>query len=204
MSVHRAEGGNRGVGWGCRSRTGMREHPPGTSAQPQHAAPAVPVAPAAPARVLLAGQLPVEAGEGDGEGLHGTERVVVVHGESVVCHAPELHHDVVGCRREGERLGCHPRTLPTLFPGDACSSVPKKPPPPSTELSPRLVCRWHRTAARVTENHHFPIARSSAEPRHPSDPPAPLPREPQPPEGQGLHSPPRGTSATGGRVTGNL
>lgn len=57
---------------------------------------AAPVVPAALVQVLLAGQLPVEAGEGDGEGLHGTQRVVIVHGEGVIRHTPKLHHDVVG------------------------------------------------------------------------------------------------------------
>lgn len=51
----------------------------------------------------LAGQLPVETGEGYGEGLQGAQRVPVVQGEGVLGHAAELQHDVVGCghRRAG-------------------------------------------------------------------------------------------------------
>jgi len=123
-----------------------------------------PAAPAAPARVLLAGQLPVEAGEGDGEGLHGAERVVVVHGEGVVRHAPELHHDVVGCRREGERLGCHPCTHLALS-----SGTPKKPPPPPPSSA----------SGCTTKKHDFPFAQDHCTLRSPQHS---LP---------GSHSPPR-------------
>lgn len=48
-----------------------------------------------PRRPLLAGQLAVEAGQGNGEGLQRTQRVVVVHGEHILSHAAKLHHDVV-------------------------------------------------------------------------------------------------------------
>ena len=44
---------------------------------------------------LLAGQLAVEAGQGNGKGLQRTQRVVVIHGEHVLCYAAKLHHDVV-------------------------------------------------------------------------------------------------------------
>lgn len=44
---------------------------------------------------LLAGQLAVEAGEGDAESLKGAHGVVVVHCEDVLGHASELHDDVV-------------------------------------------------------------------------------------------------------------
>lgn len=46
-------------------------------------------------RPLFTGQLAVEAGQGDGEGLQGTQRVVVIHGEHVLCHTAKLHHNVV-------------------------------------------------------------------------------------------------------------
>lgn len=44
---------------------------------------------------LFAGQLAVEAGQGNGKGLQRTQRVVVIHGEHILCHTAELHHDVV-------------------------------------------------------------------------------------------------------------
>lgn len=37
----------------------------------------------------------IEAGECDGEGLHGTHRVVVVQRENVIGYSAKLHHDVV-------------------------------------------------------------------------------------------------------------
>ena len=48
---------------------------------------------------LLAGQLAVEAGQGNGKGLQRTQRVVVIHGEHVLCYAAKLHHDVVRWRQ---------------------------------------------------------------------------------------------------------
>lgn len=46
-------------------------------------------------RPLLAGQLAVEAGQGDGKGLQRTQWVVVIHGEHILCYPAKLHHDVV-------------------------------------------------------------------------------------------------------------
>lgn len=51
----------------------------------------------------LAGQLAVEAGQANGEGLKGTHGVVVVEGEEVLCHSAKLHDDVVRWRGKGER-----------------------------------------------------------------------------------------------------
>lgn len=62
--------------------------------------------PATPDRMLsqrrgavrsLAGQLPVEAGEGDGEGLQSAQWVPVVQREGVLGHTAELQHYIVGC-----------------------------------------------------------------------------------------------------------
>lgn len=44
---------------------------------------------------LLAGQLAVEAGQGNGKGLQRTQWVVVIHGEHVLCYTAKLHHNVV-------------------------------------------------------------------------------------------------------------
>lgn len=44
----------------------------------------------------LAGQLAVEAGQADGEGLQGAHGVVVVQREDVLRHSAELHDDVIG------------------------------------------------------------------------------------------------------------
>lgn len=44
----------------------------------------------------LAGQLPIETGEGDGEGLQGAQRVPVVQSEGVLGYAAKLEHDIVG------------------------------------------------------------------------------------------------------------
>lgn len=52
-------------------------------------------APEGTGRPLLAGQLAVEAGQGNGKGLQRAQRVVVIHGEHVLCYAAKLHHDVV-------------------------------------------------------------------------------------------------------------
>lgn len=52
----------------------------------------------------LAGQLAVEAGQRDGEGLQGTHGVVKVHGEDVFGHTTELHHNVVSCRIPAHRV----------------------------------------------------------------------------------------------------
>ena len=63
-------------------------------------------------RPLLAGQLAVEAGQGNGKGLQRTQRVVVIHGEHVLCYAAKLHHDVVRWRQaevrtqRGAEQGC--------------------------------------------------------------------------------------------------
>ena len=46
-------------------------------------------------RPLLAGQLAVEAGQGNGKGLQRTQWVVVIHGEHVLCYTAKLHHNVV-------------------------------------------------------------------------------------------------------------
>lgn len=89
---------------------------------------------AAPVQVLFTGQLPIEAGEGDGKGLHGTQGVVVVHGEGVVCHTPKLHHDVVSCRREGEP-GVSPVLPAGLSPPSPRGRVPKELP---TQPQPKL------------------------------------------------------------------
>lgn len=45
--------------------------------------------------LLLAGDFAIKAGEGDGKGLYGTQRIPVVQSESVVCDSPKLHHNVV-------------------------------------------------------------------------------------------------------------
>lgn len=44
----------------------------------------------------LAGQLAVEAGEADGEGLKSAHGIIVVQGENVFSDSAELHDDVVG------------------------------------------------------------------------------------------------------------
>lgn len=44
----------------------------------------------------LAGQLPIETGEGDGEGLQGAQRVPVVQSEGVLGYAAKLEHYIVG------------------------------------------------------------------------------------------------------------
>ena len=49
----------------------------------------------APARLSFTGQLAVEAGEPDGEGLERAQRVAVVQGEHVVGHTSKLHDYVV-------------------------------------------------------------------------------------------------------------
>lgn len=45
--------------------------------------------------LLLAGDFAIKAGEGDGKGLYGTQRIPVVQSESIVCNSPKLHHNVV-------------------------------------------------------------------------------------------------------------
>lgn len=47
----------------------------------------------------LAGQLPIEAGERDGEGLQGAQRVPVVQSEGVLSYPTELEHYIVGCEQ---------------------------------------------------------------------------------------------------------
>ncbi len=46
-------------------------------------------------RLLLAGDFAIKAGESDGKGLYGTQRIPVVQSEGVVCYSPKLHHNVV-------------------------------------------------------------------------------------------------------------
>lgn len=48
----------------------------------------------------FAGDFASEAGECDGEGLHGTHRVVEVQREDVVGDAAKLHHDVVHWKKK--------------------------------------------------------------------------------------------------------
>lgn len=45
--------------------------------------------------VSLTSQFAIEGGERDGEGLQGTHREAIVHGEYVLCHPTKLHHNVV-------------------------------------------------------------------------------------------------------------
>lgn len=44
----------------------------------------------------------IEAGEGNGKGLHGTHRVAVVQGENVISYSAKLHHDVVHWEKKME------------------------------------------------------------------------------------------------------
>lgn len=44
---------------------------------------------------LLAGDFAIKAGESDGEGLYGTQRISVVQSKSVICHSAKLHHNVI-------------------------------------------------------------------------------------------------------------
>lgn len=47
----------------------------------------------------LAGQFPIKGRQGDGKGLQGAHGESVIHGEDVLCHTAELHHDVILCKR---------------------------------------------------------------------------------------------------------
>lgn len=53
----------------------------------------------------LAGQLPIKAGEGDGEGLQGAQRVPVVQSEGVLGYAAELEYYIVGWNDSGVTSG---------------------------------------------------------------------------------------------------
>ena len=48
-----------------------------------------------PERLLFTGQLGVEAGESNAEGLDCAHRVLVIHGEDVLGYPSELHNDVL-------------------------------------------------------------------------------------------------------------
>lgn len=50
--------------------------------------------------LLLAGDFAIEAGECNGEGLNGAQRVVEVQGENVVSYPSKLHHNVVHWERD--------------------------------------------------------------------------------------------------------
>ncbi len=45
--------------------------------------------------LLLAGDFAIKAGESDGKGLYGTQRIPIVQSEGIVCYSPKLHHNVV-------------------------------------------------------------------------------------------------------------
>lgn len=45
--------------------------------------------------LLLAGDFAIKAGESDGEGLDGTQRISVVQSKSIICHSAKLHHNVI-------------------------------------------------------------------------------------------------------------
>lgn len=45
--------------------------------------------------LLLTGDFAIKAGESDGKGLYGTQRIPVVQSEGIVCYSPKLHHNVV-------------------------------------------------------------------------------------------------------------
>lgn len=55
---------------------------------------------AGPGPTLFTCDFAIEAGERDGEGLHGTHGVVEVQSENVVSYPAELHHDVVHWKGE--------------------------------------------------------------------------------------------------------
>ena len=46
---------------------------------------------------LLTGHFAIAAGEGNGKGLHRTQRVVIVQSEGIISNSSKLHHNVVLC-----------------------------------------------------------------------------------------------------------
>ncbi len=44
---------------------------------------------------LLLADFAIKAGESDGKGLYGTQRIPIVQSEGIVCYSPKLHHNVV-------------------------------------------------------------------------------------------------------------
>lgn len=139
---------------------------------------------------LLAGQLPIKAGESDGKGLHGAQWVVVVHGEGIICHTSKLHHNVISCRTEWRAHwsgldGSHTHTSPFQ------AALRRRHPCPAHAPAAAAL---HCTAAQLTKKQCFPIAPQR---RHGTlGPPSTLPL------GTRAHCPPWDTrcyQSTGGR-----